>query len=384
MKRNFTENTVENTHLKLLEKFKLINTCLDLLSKDNLMKYDLVNKFREIEEHYNLVTVNVICDYYAGDEIECTREYYQIITSENICSNINDIIVQIEKILCLRTSPLTENHRRKRSRRKDNTNADESTMIIETARKLLERAKSINIKIGLEKKDYEKCKCGTKMRIMAELSELHCENPICGRIKTIIGAIFRDDQFYPQEGQKTKHGGYDTSRHYRFWMERIQALETKVFDKEVLARIEYALARDMIMPRDLNCDIIREVLKDPYVNATNLNDHSALLVKTFGGRPPPRLDFRDNRTCSIKFNKAMKLYDEVNPNGGNKPYYPYFIYKIIEHTFRDDPEKLRLLNYIHLQGRDTVVKNDNYYKKICELASEEDDLVYTPTDPVRR
>jgi hypothetical protein len=58
----------------------------------------------------------------------------------------------------------------------------------------------------------------------------------------------------------------------------------------------------------------------------------------------------------------MKLYDMVNPEGGNKPYYPYFIYKILEEMFKDNAEKSRLLDYIHLQSRETVIKNDKYYQ----------------------
>ncbi len=83
----------------------------------------------------------------------------------------------------------------------------------------------------------------------------------------------------------------------------------------------------------------------------------------------------------MRFNKAMRLYDIVVPGGGNKPYYPYFIYKIMEYEFRNKPEKLRLLDFIHLQSRETVIKNDKLFKRMCELADKNDGLVYEPTDP---
>jgi hypothetical protein len=236
----------------------------------------------------------------------------------------------------------------------------------------------------MEKKVYEICKCSWRMSVIPELSHLRCENPLCGRIKNIVGAVFRDDQFYPQEGQKTKHGGYDTNRHYKFWMERLQAQEPKVFNETDLKNIETILKRDDYAPDKINCETMRHILKDPLVRATSLNDHVPLLVKTFGGRPPPLLDHNENKMCAIMFSAAMKLYDTINPDGGNKPYYPYFIYKIVEELFWDKPDQLRLLDYIHLQSRETVIKNDKYYESMCELADPSLGLVYKPTNPAAR
>jgi hypothetical protein len=75
----------------------------------------------------------------------------------------------------------------------------------------------------------------------------------------------------------------------------------------------------------------------------------------------------------------MSLYEQVATEGGNKPYYPYFIYKLYEDEFKDDPAKLRILEYIHLQSKDTVTKNDIIYRSIAELAPPEDGIVYRPT-----
>ena len=144
------------------------------------------------------------------------------------------------------------------------------------------------------------------------------------------------------------------------------------------------LNRDQYNRKTLSCLQIRVILKDPYVNATYLNDHAPRLVVKFGGMAPPQLSFQEDKVISARFAQAMILYDEVNPSGGNKPYYPYFIYKIIEHYFKGNAEKLRLLDYIHLQSRETVAKNDGYYREMEKLAGADDGIVYTPTDPCGR
>ncbi|SIP85912.1 VLTF3 late transcription factor protein [Pacmanvirus A23] len=394
--------TIENTHNKITEKISLIKQSLEdikelssviriaansktgkkytecVQSIDNLRINFTIDALDTIESNYHLSIIGILSDYYQNPDKEerNTRDYYRTITSENFISTIDDIILRTRCFAdalykALRCSILPK------------PDTKELEYELDDISKNIEWAGNIEVNIVLEKRNYEVCKCGNRMTVVPELSELHCTNPVCSKIKTIIGTVFRDDQFYPQEGQKTKHGGYDTSRHYRFWIERLQALESKTFTDEEINKIEYVISRDGYDRRELNCEIMREILKDPIVNATHLNDHAPLLVKIFGGLPPPQLDFQENRLCAIRFNKAMKLYDIVNPEGGNKPYYPYFIYKILEYMFKDNPEKLRLLDYIHLQSRETVIKNDKFYFEICEL-SDDPALVYTPTDPADR
>ena len=238
----------------------------------------------------------------------------------------------------------------------------------------------------LERKSYEICKCGTRMDVKPEHSILEC--PQCGRIKELAGTVFRDDQFQPADGQKTKHGGYDTLRHYKFHIERLQGLENMSFDDDVIDRIEQVMNADKISKRVLDCEKMRQILRDSRVysvsktgviiKGTKFNDHAPLLVKLCGGQAPPLLTFKENQLASLRFSKIMALYDQVVPSG-NKPYYPYFMLKIFEHMFKDDPDKLRIIDYIHLQSRDTVIKHDKTYEQICALADPADGLVYTPT-----
>ena len=392
--------TIEGTHNKLMEKISLIKNSLELLKDisntyrgiviakpgkkstdclvilNNLQINLNIDSLEIIENDYGLSVVPILGEYYTSSigENKNTRDYYRAITSDNFCGKIEDAILRTRLIIS-NIYKVMYNHVANKSTIK------ETEYELEIISKKLEHAQCIEINIQLEKRNYEVCKCGNRMTVIPELSELRCD--MCCKTKKIIGAVFRDDQFYPQEGQKTKHGGYDTTRHYKFWMERLQALESKTFCDADVINIEYVITRDNHDRKEINCETMRYILKDPIVGATHLNDHAPLLVKIFGGLPPPQLDFQENRLTAIRFNKAMKLYDEVNPDGGNKPYYPYFIYKILEHMFKEFPEKLRILEYIHLQSRETVIKNDKYYMQMCTMSGAEDGLIYTPTDPNR-
>lgn len=387
--------TIESTHSKITDRLNLIyrelttlhDLCEQLLTHRDgkagikkQAKYQnwqrtidsmMFNLCREtadlISADYDLGVATILGVYYStSEESRATKEYYRVVISNNIIGRLHNLMNKIRNSAII----LSKMHR--------------SLTPAERCSNELAKAMKIPIDVPIEKKQWEMCKCGARMQIVPEVSELHCTNESCGRQKTIIGAVFRDDQYYPQDGQKTKHGGYDTSRHYRFWMERLQASEAKAFTDLELAKIEKYIVVTGICRRDLTCERMRDILKDPSVASTHLNDHAPLLVKMFGGPAPPQLSFAEYRTCSIRFNRAMKLYDLVNPTGGNKPYYPYFIYKILEVMFKDDHEKLRLIDYIHLQSRETVIKNDNHFKKMCELASPDDGLVYSPTDPAGR
>lgn len=351
--------------------------CLRLI--DSLPFNIYLDTIETLENSYNLSVIPILENYYdnVANEKKKTQEYYRIITSENFVDKTDTVSRDATRAIGILRRVL------------------ESTVVsrelgAKIGAGLHDASRSLNVSLGieisnvLEKRNYEVCKCGARMIVVPELSELHCPNAICGKIKTIIGAVFRDDQFYPQEGQKTKHGGHDTSRHYRFWIKRLQALEKITIDKKHLDRIEHLLIRDDYDRKTLTCENMRAIFKNSLVRTTILNEHAPLLVKIFGGPSPPQLTFQEHKLISSRFNNAMGLYDVILPDGRNKPYYPYFIYKIIEHEFRDNPVKLRLLDSIHLQSRDTVIKNDLLFEKMCAMATEADGLHYRPTDPAGR
>jgi hypothetical protein len=102
------------------------------------------------------------------------------------------------------------------------------------------------------------------------------------------------------------------------------------------------------------------------------------------GPTPPQLTFKESREHAILFNKLIDLYVKVTGDIGNKPYYPYFIYKGIENLFHDNKDKLKLLDYIHLQNIKTVINHDKTYKEMVKISDPLDNIRYEATDPCKR
>ncbi len=335
---------IESAHNRVIEKINLIR---EIFIDATIDTTNTLLRIDDCENTYRLAVVNIITNYYNNaDERKCTRDYYRVL-SEGHINNINELILSLG-----RQFPAYA--------------------------KRLEIAMNINIATNIVRKNYDFCKCGARTIFIPEVNELQCSKQ-CGIVRKFECAI-RDEavDLVPASKHCTSQLS-GTSRHYRFHIDRLQAVENKSFDATTLEKIKYVLTRDKYVLRDLNCKQMRKILKDNYVNATKLNDHTPLLVVTFGGRAPPRLDFTDDKLASLRFSKAMAIFEQIVPSG-NKRYYLYFILKILEEMFKNDPEKLRIINYIHLQSRETVRKNDIIFKKICDLAEPEDGLVYRPTD----
>lgn len=364
------QSTIEATHHKFLSKINnavSITTSLHHIAAEDggvvakAQAQQLALEARQLSTDYSLSTVSILSDYYKADHAEdlVNDRYYKKVTIENFVSRVHDLLVKCKVFV-------TTNARLVRGNK---LSLDD----------MIATATAINIELGLKRSNYELCKCGAKMVYFPDVSERRCSVSSCGRVKIVQGSL-RDDNAL--DGQKSKCNGYDFGRHLRFWMERLQAQEHKIFDDVMLDDIRACMSRDHVAPIELTCVQMRAYLKE--TAHTAYNDHVPLLVVTFGGRAPPRYDFQEVRDITIKFNKIINYYHKINPNGSNRPYYPYFIYKIVEEKFCDNPEKLRLLDYIHLQSEDTIKKNDGYYAEICKIAQPEDKLVYRPTNPYTR
>lgn len=358
---------------EILEYFYLIRCIVgDNYVKDSII-VGLRRDLNEIETNYKLNAVVVLMKYYNAkdlkQETEATKEYYIKIISEDfqgkliyLCKQLDYMLWNLENVTDV-TYFIEDN-------------GNDLTKHANQISEKLEYIKQLKISNYFEKKSLDICKCGERLELRPEVSELWCEN--CQKSKQLVGAVFKDDN-NQQDIVKPKSMIDGTTRHYIFWTNRIQALEKRNFTEQETQKIEHVIHRDRIDRNTLNCEKMRDILKDPSVQCTHLNQNAALLVKMHGGPPPPVLTFMENQVIKIKFKKAMALYEAVVPGCKNKPYYPYFIYKLYEEHFKNDPEKLQILNYIHLQSEDTVTKNDTIYEKMSELADPEDGIVYRPT-----
>lgn len=384
-------DTIESANTKILHKISLIKTALSV-ARDILKELGdppeasqhivaIASCDRDCDALSNAYMMGIAAalnEYYT--HIETTRNavarYYRLVGGENYVGRISALCARAKSIIAVISASATKNAR-----------AWGAELVklqmprIGYAHHTIQTSSDVIVRTLSTKQEFEACKCGGHMLPIAELSEMHCES--CSRVKKVVGAVFRDEQYYPQEGQKTKHGAYKPPRHLRFWLERLQARRHSEFDPADIAKMKYVIERDKYDLRMLSCADIRTILKDNAVGRTKLNDFAPELCVLFGGRAPPQFTFQETREIIILFNTAMMLYDKVNPAGGNKPYYPYFLYQIFSRKFAGDPEKLRILKYIHLQSRDTVTKNDTIFRNMCEVADDPGPMwKYYPIDPM--
>lgn len=170
-------------------------------------------------------------------------------------------------------------------------------------------------------------------------------------------------------------------RHLKIWLDRLQAIEKNEFDPADVARIRASVMSEYAKPariewRLITCaDIVRHL---GLCGMSYLGEHVPKLLKELGGRAPPILDFDSEQIIVRDFMRIMDIYSRLYNEPGNKPYYPFFIAKIIKRRFAEGTEIYRILDFISRQGYDTVNKNDRIYKQICDAAPREYDLVYDP------
>ena len=438
-----TMDTVSSIHNKIIDKLSTIRKCLEwaensgiTLVHNNILKSDL----DELSLAYNLATIDALTKYYrvlggssaksqddskapsitptdpdvlmlermmnlSTDTKDAIREittiavnpvsglvtseqaideYMAAIQTENFPAKIDDLNTRVisdyktaREALASRTKDrLADRLSKSVPTNRQLVTVDKIVSSLDSQIRELDNSRHTTIAIWAKTSRFEYCKaCGERMQVFPSSSELRCS--VCGHVKSLLGTVFEDHQFYNQEGQKTKHGEYVPNRHFKFWMDRIQAKEHHVFPVEKLAVIEAHISRFYPPPYRLTCATMRSILKE--TRLTTYNDHIPLLLKTFTGQAPPQLTHNELRVFSLKFNKIIELYEKLFPDG-NRPYYPYFIYKIAEDEFKDKPIKRKILDYIHLQAEDTVKKNDLIYKNICAIAPKDAGLTYRETD----
>lgn len=337
--------TIESIHAKCVDKFTTLRTVAAELSQQRLLF-----KMQDEEQSYNLAVASCLTEYQNNKQLAST--YLKIAT---------EYVVKMDEIAdsMIRFIRLNSKHLKK--------------AWVDRTVKLLE---SKTIVINVNTIEYENC-CGQKMTILSDTSEVKCE--LCGAIKTIYGMVFRDDQFYTQDGQKTKHGDYRAARHLTFWIDRIQAKERCDFPDDHIAILRKRMNRDRLSNDRLTCDIMREYLSD--CNLPQYNDHAALLMKQLTGIEPPQLDANEERDITLKFNAIVEMHDKIGGSSStSRKYYPYYLYKIVEQKYPHGDERRKLLKYIHMQADGTVIKKDGVFKSIIDKIGDEIGMKYKPTN----
>jgi hypothetical protein len=392
-------STIETTNNTIILKIQYLCEMMDCMRKAGTIVNPIyISELKSISDEYEMGSVRILSDYFL-----LVRSYKSNLKDElnanNMCSNktllVNEFqanrsqfIKQKEKFFRdYQIFIKKENFAGKMDRlytifkniikiKMNNENRPHHYFVELQA--LLVKYNSSTIVQTVNILPYTMCPdCDKEMKMLPISSEIVCTE--CGNSSILSGTVFEDEQFYYQEGQRTKHGSYEPTKHCRFWIERIQARESKTIPDTVINAVKKCIRHNNIKNiEELTCEEIRKYLRQ--TKYTTYNEHVPLIRKIITGITPPQLTDEEIQLIILIFSKAIKIYEEFKPSDKtNVMYHPYFIYKIIEHILNPLKMKRRknaILSCIHLQSRETLIENDNVWEKMCQYLN----VTYIPTD----
>ena len=348
-----------NNKIAELQKIITIYNNYDFNEYDNSVLEQLNTDISELNDDYHFGSVNLLKQYYNIHNEEDRTKYYKAFIAFNNTSNISTRLKRIYTA-CKRIRKIYE------------INDPE----VATAFRQYDYT---TLDIDYISKNLNNCSCGEPFSIESKTGESVCQK--CGHTEKMYGVVFEDDQFFYQEGQRTKHGKYDPTKHCKFWVDRIQAKESTEIPEAVLNKIKFGIKRDNLWLEHVTCNHIRKYLKE--IDRTDLNSHVSLLKKLITKIDPPQFTEQELKLIYMYFSRIMQIHnrtklDDVSATS-NSPYHPFFVYKIVEQILSKPIHRARckeILSSIHLQSRDTLIKNDRIWQYVCEEIPE---FKYIPT-----
>ena len=381
--------TVEASHANLVYNIGVVGKAVHEIERHGIERCvcenarrryaDMVREYMELRDGYETGVVNALSRYYEG--VGVVEPYVNYVVSEDYMGRLRQCMGFVEAVM---------EHVKERAKGRAGGGqvgrvswmvssaveggGEGDEVLIERLGRLVGRFKGGRVEV-VGQVEYDVCGCGATMQVFPSSSELVC--PECGSVSVLHGTVFEDTQYYSQEGQRSKHGCYDPSRHCKFWVQRIQAKEKAEIPPRCIEQVVGCIRRDMVGGcRQLLCTQLRIYLKE--TGNTEYNDHVPLIRMLITGVAPPQLTHDETRRLYNLFDKAVNVFDAIKPTDkSNTMYYPYIIYKILEFILEEGVRKRMVLECIHLQSRDTLISNDEMWEKIC---GEVGGVSYRPTD----
>jgi ssDNA-binding Zn-finger/Zn-ribbon topoisomerase 1 len=217
----------------------------------------------------------------------------------------------------------------------------------------------------------KKCECGALLATDCLSSEMICVN--CGLTQQAEGVMLDDGA-----ENWSKQGKYDPMKHCRSWLDKIQARGVPNFPQELVDSVKQKIEASKLKATNVSCDQVRKYLSE--MRKSKYNDRVPMIHKLATGVGPPQLSEDESRLVLSYCVRVIDIYNSIKPDGKqNCPYCPYFIRKILEQLMRERSQRKRrdaIISRIHMQSRDTIIKNDNIWKQICKQIPE---FKYKPT-----
>lgn len=398
-------STIDSYQKKIETKFE----CLIKLSEatgDNNTLTDI----RKLQMKYHEGVSSVLLNYYEIMSTDATQDdyrktvselhdtYKRFMISENILGRMNYIFDNISPNVC-KTNVVDIWSREEFENKFDDDlidwvdefvkNINDGTRAEEPldVNKLKRTYQDQKVSFSIDRERIDICdECGGHMTVFPNRSELQCDEPKCQKIVTLYGIVFEDSQFYNQQNTCTKSKKYDPNSHCAKWIDKIQAREDWNFPEHVISKIdavaisEYTRSNRLRPMINLRCETVRNWLKR--FKFVDQYDHAPLLrrrITAMHGQPvvPPQLTARERQRILIEYELCMRDFEEVIREPEvlrrldkscvrNKFYYPYILWKLINLLLLKDPRRKGLLECIHLQSDNTLMRNDIVWEQICK------------------
>lgn len=212
--------------------------------------------------------------------------------------------------------------------------------------------------------NYQFC-CSKKMLLDSDRSEMLCR--MCGNLFILREVAFHKNHFFSNEGNKNNHNHSNTVKNFIKWLDNIMGKNgSKIPDsdkKKIFNKIKNDYPHIAFGQYQLNIKDIRKYLV--LLDLTRYNSYASYLLIILTNKKIPNFDSNDIKKICETYKEVISIHNQIT-NNNNLSYYPYYIYKIIEVLFCDDEEKLKIVHFIHFQKSNTVIKQDKYWKYICE------------------
>jgi hypothetical protein len=225
---------------------------------------------------------------------------------------------------------------------------------------IIARKDEFQLPLTVRRNTPGECTCGGRFAAFVDSCERKCGT--CGMTATDFGAIFDDVQMYSADGQKPKQGRHYPSQHCKLWITRIQAHAGVEISEAVQARLRACCKRDGINMKKMACEQLRQYFKE--CGLTKLNNYVPYCRKVLTGIAPPELTCDELDDLYGWFNKIVEVLKSIR-NDHNITYYPYIIYKILDHILPFGLRKAQILECIHLQSDKTMREVDEIWMQIC-------------------
>ena len=224
--------TVEIIGSNFNKKIAILKKIVNVLSLPTAHK--IVKEIRNLEINYETNTVNILVKYYIflNSEKKTGKQFFD--TKTKYMKKYQSIIIKNRFFI----------------KAKNISNTLRLSAIPDALQNILDNLfqEFDMVPAHVDEKMLSKTTCETcnqEMSITSNVSQRICKK--CGFIENMYGTVFEDEQFYYQEGHRSKHGNYETNKHFKIWVERIQARESKDIPVRIINKLMKCIENDHII-----------------------------------------------------------------------------------------------------------------------------------------